>query len=37
VFYYGATFAVVGSVALFLLIPAKQDRRNAAGKVSRRA
>ena len=37
VFYYGATFAIVGSIALFLLIPAKQDRRNAAGKVSRRA
>jgi MFS family permease len=30
VFYYGAAFAVVGSIALLLLIPAKQDRRNAA-------
>jgi MFS family permease len=30
VFYFGATFAVVGSIALLLLIPAKQDRRNAA-------
>src|ERR1039458_6330164 len=30
VFYYGATFAVVGSIGLLLLIPAKHDRRNAA-------
>jgi MFS family permease len=30
VFYYGATFAVVGSIGLLLLIPAKPDRRNAA-------
>jgi MFS family permease len=30
VFYYGAAFAVVGSIALLLLIPAKQDRRTAA-------
>ena len=30
VFYYGATFAVVGSIGLLLLIPAKDDRRNAA-------
>ena len=37
VFYYGAAFAAVGSIGLLLLIPAKQDRRNAAGKVSRRA
>jgi MFS family permease len=29
VFYYGATFAVVGSIGLLLLIPAKQDRRTA--------
>jgi MFS family permease len=29
VFYYGATFAVVGSIGLLLLIPAKHDRRNA--------
>jgi MFS family permease len=27
VFYFGAAFAVVGSIALLLLIPAKQDRR----------
>jgi MFS family permease len=32
VFYYGATFAVVGSVALLLLIPGKHDRRSAATK-----
>ena len=32
VFYYGATFAVVGSVGLLLLIPGKHDRRNAASK-----
>jgi MFS family permease len=30
VFYYGAAFAVVGSIGLLLLIPAKHDRRNAA-------
>lgn len=30
VFYYGAIFAVVGSIGLLLLIPAKQDRRTAA-------
>ncbi len=30
VFYYGATFAVAGSIGLLLLIPAKRDRRNAA-------
>jgi MFS family permease len=30
VFYYGAAFAVVGSIGLLLLIPAKQDRRRAA-------
>jgi MFS family permease len=30
VFYFGAIFAVVGSIGLLLLIPAKQDRRNAA-------
>ena len=29
VFYYGAAFAVVGSIGLLLLIPAKQDRRTA--------
>ena len=29
VFYYGATFAVVGSIGLLLLIPAKQERRTA--------
>ena len=29
VFYFGATFAVVGSIGLLLLIPAKQDRRTA--------
>ena len=28
VFYYGATFAVVGSVGLLLLIPGKHDRRS---------
>jgi MFS family permease len=30
VFYYGVTFAVVGSIGLLLLIPAKHDRRKAA-------
>ena len=30
VFYYGAIFAVVGSIALFLLIPGKHDRQKAA-------
>ncbi|HXP73338.1 MAG TPA: MFS transporter, partial [Stellaceae bacterium] len=30
VFYYGAVFAVVGSLGLFLLIPGKHDRPNAA-------
>jgi MFS family permease len=30
VFYYGAIFAVVGSIALFLLIPGKHDRHKAA-------
>ena len=30
VFYYGATFAVVGSIGLLLLIPAAHDRRDAA-------
>jgi MFS family permease len=30
VFYYGAAFAVVGSIGLLLLIPAKHDRRTAA-------
>jgi Na+/melibiose symporter-like transporter len=29
VFYYGAVFAVVGSIGLLLLIPVKHDRRNA--------
>jgi MFS family permease len=29
VFYYGATFAVVGSIGLLLVIPATHDRRNA--------
>lgn len=29
VFYFGAAFAVVGSIGLLLLIPAKQDRRTA--------
>jgi MFS family permease len=29
VFYYGAAFAVVGSIGLLLLIPAKHDRRTA--------
>ena len=32
VFYYGATFAVVGSIGLLLLIPGKHDRRSAATK-----
>ena len=31
VFYYGAAFAAVGSIGLLLLIPAKDDRRHAAG------
>jgi len=30
VFYYGAAFAVVGSIGLLLLIPAKHDQRTAA-------
>jgi MFS family permease len=30
VFYYGAIFAVVGSIGLLLLIPGKHDRRSAA-------
>ncbi|MHB8884404.1 MAG: MFS transporter [Methylovirgula sp.] len=30
VFYYGAAFAVVGSIGLLLLIPGERDRRNAA-------
>ena len=30
VFYYGSVFAVVGSIGLLLLIPAKHDRLNAA-------
>jgi MFS family permease len=30
VFYYGAAFAVVGSIGLLLLIPGKHDRRSAA-------
>jgi MFS family permease len=30
VFYYGAAFALAGSIGLLLLIPAKQDRRHAA-------
>ena len=30
VFYYGATFAVVGSIGLLLLIPAKQEVRSSA-------
>ena len=30
VFYYGAVFAVVGSLGLFLLIPGKHDRPNVA-------
>jgi len=30
VFYYGVIFAVVGSIALFLLIPGKHDRHKAA-------
>ena len=29
VVYYGAVFAVVGSIGLLLLIPGKHDRRNA--------
>ena len=29
VFYYGATFAVVGSIGLLLLIPVKNERRHA--------
>jgi MFS family permease len=32
VFYYGATFAVLGSIGLLLLIPGKHDRRSAATK-----
>jgi hypothetical protein len=30
VFYYGAAFAVVGSIGLLLLIPSRHERRNAA-------
>jgi len=30
VFYYGAVFAIVGGIGLFLLIPSKYERRNAA-------
>ena len=30
VFYYGATFAVVGSIGLLLLIPSRHERHNAA-------
>ncbi len=30
VFYYGAVFTVVGSIALLLLVPGKLDRRNTA-------
>ena len=28
VFYYGAAFAVVGSIGLLLLVPGTQDRHN---------
>lgn len=33
VFYYGAAFAVVGSIGLLLLIPKSYDRHNAAGSA----
>jgi hypothetical protein len=29
VFYYGAAFALIGSIGLLLLIPGKPDRRRA--------
>jgi len=34
VFYYGAAFAVVGSIGLLLLIPGKHDRRNQRGRIA---
>ena len=34
VFYYGAVFAIAGSIGLLLLIPGRRDRQNTAGSTA---